>query len=36
MADTQTETSEHGGKLVRSVGFYGLMFISLGSIIGSG
>lgn len=25
-----------GGKLQRSVGFYGLMFISLGSIIGSG
>ena len=28
---------EHrGGKLNRSVGFYGLMFVSLGSIIGSG
>lgn len=26
----------HAGHLVRSVGFYGLMFISLGSIIGSG
>jgi amino acid transporter len=25
-----------GGKLTRSVGFYGLMFVSLGSIIGSG
>ena len=25
----------HGG-LQRSVGFYGLMFVSLGSIIGSG
>src|SRR5882724_7341438 len=31
------ETHTHtGGKLKRSVGFYGLMFISLGSIIGSG
>src|SRR6476660_3863096 len=30
-------TEEHrGGKLTRSVGFYGLMFVSLGSIIGSG
>ena len=26
----------HAGKLKRSVGFYGLMFVSLGSIIGSG
>src|SRR6266478_9115193 len=25
-----------GGRLKRSVGFYGLMFVSLGSIIGSG
>ena len=30
-------TEEHrGGNLNRSVGFYGLMFVSLGSIIGSG
>jgi amino acid transporter len=30
-------TEEHrGGKLNRTVGFYGLMFVSLGSIIGSG
>ena len=28
--------STHAGKLKRSVGFYGLMFVSLGSIIGSG
>ena len=32
-----TVAEEHrGGKLNRSVGFYGLMFVSLGSIIGSG
>jgi amino acid transporter len=32
-----TRTSQHAaGKLRRSVGFYGLMFVSLGSIIGSG
>src|ERR1051325_11359635 len=29
------ESNPHGG-LQRSVGFYGLMFVSLGSIIGSG
>ena len=30
-------SEEHrGGQLNRSVGFYGLMFVSLGSIIGSG
>ena len=30
-------SSDHtGGRLQRSVGFYGLMFVSLGSIIGSG
>ena len=28
--------SAGAGKLQRSVGFYGLMFVSLGSIIGSG
>src|SRR3954451_13897273 len=28
--------SGHSGGLQRSVGFYGLMFVSLGSIIGSG
>ena len=26
----------HSGKLHRSIGFWGLMFVSLGSIIGSG
>jgi amino acid transporter len=32
-----TELAQHEpGKLRRSVGFYGLMFVSLGSIIGSG
>jgi amino acid transporter len=32
-----TVSEEHrGGQLTRSVGFYGLMFVSLGSIIGSG
>jgi amino acid transporter len=31
-----TVDTHSGGKLKRSVGFYGLMFISLGSIIGSG
>jgi amino acid transporter len=32
-----TVAEDHrGGKLTRSVGFYGLMFVSLGSIIGSG
>jgi amino acid transporter len=31
-----TTESPHGGKLERNVGFYGLMFVSLGSIIGSG
>src|SRR5437868_14839026 len=29
-------TSSHAGQLKRSVGFWGLMFVSLGSIIGSG
>src|SRR5213079_1316621 len=29
-------TSPHAGQLKRSVGFWGLMFVSLGSIIGSG
>src|SRR5258708_17053101 len=31
-----TEKDERTGRLKRSVGFYGLMFVSLGSIIGSG
>src|SRR5689334_19379065 len=31
-----TTTPHHAGKLKRDVGFYGLMFVSLGSIIGSG
>src|SRR5512144_1713619 len=31
-----TAGSERAGGLRRSVGFYGLMFVSLGSIIGSG
>ena len=31
-----TDEKPHGGKLERNVGFYGLMFVSLGSIIGSG
>jgi amino acid transporter len=31
-----SEDSARGGHLKRSVGFYGLMFVSLGSIIGSG
>src|SRR6266705_4883770 len=31
-----SETSNRAGQLKRSVGFYGLMFVSLGSIIGSG
>src|SRR4051812_36789703 len=30
------EDEQRAGKLTRSVGFYGLMFVSLGSIIGSG
>jgi amino acid transporter len=33
---TVVEEQHRGGKLNRSVGFYGLMFVSLGSIIGSG
>src|SRR3954465_6386755 len=32
----ETETQQRGGHLKRSVGFYGMMFVSLGSIIGSG
>jgi amino acid transporter len=32
----ETEKDERPGGLKRSVGFYGLMFVSLGSIIGSG
>src|SRR5713101_8529643 len=39
MEDTgrmQTEKGEQPGGLKRSVGFYGLMMVSLGSIIGSG
>ena len=39
MADTNTLPAGHGhthGHLQRSVGFWGLMFVSLGSIIGSG
>jgi amino acid transporter len=38
MAPPQTVASATGGpgQLKRAVGFYGLMFISLGSIIGSG
>src|SRR3989441_12102361 len=31
-----TTPSAHAGQLKRSVGFWGLMFVSLGSIIGSG
>ena len=31
-----TTSRTHAGKLKRSVGFWGLMFVSLGSIIGSG
>src|SRR5215471_7603900 len=31
-----TTTGTTAGRLQRSVGFYGLMFVSLGSIIGSG
>jgi len=31
-----TTETHRGGRLRRSVGFYGLMFVSLGSIIGSG
>ncbi len=31
-----TAEAHRGGRLDRSVGFYGLMFVSLGSIIGSG
>jgi amino acid transporter len=33
---TETEEDERPGGLKRAVGFYGLMFVSLGSIIGSG
>jgi amino acid transporter len=33
---TAEQGSERAGHLTRSVGFYGLMFVSLGSIIGSG
>jgi amino acid transporter len=36
MAVDQSVEGPRGGKLTRSVGFYGLMFVSLGSIIGSG
>lgn len=38
MASTTTaaQGEERAGHLTRSVGFYGLMFVSLGSIIGSG
>src|SRR5437764_8444874 len=32
----ETEKDERHGGLKRTVGFYGLMFVSLGSIIGSG
>src|ERR1700755_672770 len=32
----ESEPEQRGGHLKRSVGFYGLMFVSLGSIIGSG
>src|SRR3989442_6422980 len=31
-----TTATTHAGQLKRSVGFWGLMFVSLGSIIGSG
>lgn len=34
--DTSVETTKSGPRLKRSIGFYGLMFVSLGSIIGSG
>jgi amino acid transporter len=33
---TETQHAKKAGRLQRSVGFYGLMFVSLGSIIGSG
>jgi amino acid transporter len=36
MAVDQSVEGPRGGQLTRSVGFYGLMFVSLGSIIGSG
>lgn len=37
MSQAATVPGEHvPGQLKRSVGFYGLMFVSLGSIIGSG
>ena len=35
-APPKPEAESRGGQLQRSVGFYGLMFVSLGSIIGSG
>lgn len=34
--DTTPPPAGAAGRLQRSVGFYGLMFVSLGSIIGSG
>ena len=33
---TTTASERKAGELTRSVGFYGLLFVSLGSIIGSG
>ncbi len=33
---SEVHDAPHAGHLVRSVGFYGLLFVSLGSIIGSG
>ena len=36
MADSHKHAVPVAGRLKRSVGFYGLMFVSLGSIIGSG
>ncbi|SOD74564.1 amino acid/polyamine/organocation transporter (APC superfamily) [Jatrophihabitans sp. GAS493] len=36
MTDVQSTESPRGGGLQRTVGYYGLMFVSLGSIIGSG
>ena len=36
MVQTLSDSSAPRGELKRSVGFYGLMFVSLGSIIGSG
>jgi amino acid transporter len=36
LAGMATEKEERAGGLKRSIGFYGLLFVSLGSIIGSG